>query len=74
MVVTETLPETCWRELRKMSYKKSKYHKITYRLIRVELPNETEVLATTLLDERFIPADFAELYRLRWGIETASII
>lgn len=70
LVVTETLAESCWRELRKMGYQKSKYHQITYRLIRVELPSETEVLATTLLDERFTPDDFAELYRLRWGIET----
>ena len=43
---------------------------ITLRLIRVDLPNETEVLITNLMDEKRFPAsDFKRLYHLRWGIE-----
>jgi hypothetical protein len=37
MLVTETLQERAWRELRKTGLPKSKYHTLTYRLIRVEL-------------------------------------
>lgn len=40
------------------------------RLVRVELPTETEVLITNLMDEQLYPADqFAWLYHQRWGIE-----
>jgi hypothetical protein len=43
---------------------------ITLRLIRVDLPNETEVLITNLMDEKRFPAsDFKRLYHLRWGVE-----
>lgn len=43
-----------------------------YRLIRLELPTgETEVLLTTLTDQKKYPwKDFGELYRRRWGVET----
>lgn len=43
-----------------------------YRLIRVELPTgETEVLLTTLTDQKKYPArEFGPLYHLRWGVET----
>jgi hypothetical protein len=69
--VTETLNERAWRELRKMKINKSKYHSLTYRLIRVELSTgETEVLLTTLLSPFFSPGDFAWLYGKRWGVET----
>jgi IS4 transposase len=45
---------------------------LTVRFIRVALDNgECEVLATSLLDQQlYTPADFKELYYLRWGIET----
>jgi hypothetical protein len=70
-IVTETLKENAWRELRKMAINKSNYHQITYRLIRVELSTgETQVLLTTLLSPLFTVADFAWLYGKRWGVET----
>jgi hypothetical protein len=70
-LVTETLQERAWRELRKTGLPKSKYHTLTYRLIRVELSTgETEVLLTTLLSPAFTVADFAWLYGKRWGVET----
>jgi hypothetical protein len=69
--VTETLGENAWRELRRMGFNKSKYHQITYRLIRVELSTgETEVLLTTLLSPLVTVEDFAWLYGKRWGVET----
>jgi len=45
---------------------------IPVRFVRVRLnTGEFEVLVTSLLDETLYPtADFKELYRLRWGIET----
>ena len=70
-IICEHLNEHAWVELRKMGYKKSKYHLITYQLIRVELSSgESEVLMSSLLTEDFTVADFADLYRQRWGIET----
>ncbi len=43
---------------------------ITLRLVRVDLPNETEVLVTNLMDEeQYDCAVFKSLYHLRWGIE-----
>jgi len=40
------------------------------RLIRVELPNEVEVLVTSLMDEQAYPSGlFKSLYHLRWGVE-----
>ena len=69
--VTEPLKENAWRELRKMGLHKSKYHQVTYRLIRVELSTgETEVLLTTLLSPLFTVEDFGWLYGKRWGVET----
>ena len=44
---------------------------IPLRLIRVELSGETEVLATSLLDEQRYPAEaFGQLYHQRWKVET----
>lgn len=45
---------------------------ITYRLIRVGLPTgETEVLLTTLLDQKKYPHTcFSKVYAARWGIES----
>ncbi len=69
--VTEPLQERAWRQLRKMGLHKSKYHQVTYRLIRVELSTgEIEVLLTTLLSPLFTVADFGWLYAKRWGVET----
>lgn len=43
---------------------------ISLRLVRVDLPNEVEVLVTNLMDEeRYDCAVFKGLYHLRWGIE-----
>ncbi len=43
---------------------------ITLRLVRVDLPNEVEVLITNLLDsEKHKASVFKSLYHLRWGIE-----
>ncbi|MCU7960691.1 MAG: transposase [gamma proteobacterium symbiont of Bathyaustriella thionipta] len=39
-------------------------------MIRVDLPNEVEVLITNLMDSKTYPAKiFKSLYHLRWGIE-----
>ncbi|MEN7974101.1 MAG: IS4 family transposase [Verrucomicrobiota bacterium] len=44
---------------------------ITLRLIRVDLPNEVEVLITNLDNSKRYPASlFKRLYHLRWGVET----
>lgn len=49
---------------------------IKFRVITVKLeggegkPDQEEYLITNLFDERFGEKDFAELYHLRWGIET----
>ena len=46
---------------------------IRLRLVRVDLPSETEVLVTNLLDEQRHPARcFKELYHLRWGVEETT--
>jgi hypothetical protein len=43
---------------------------IKLRLVRVDLPNEVEVLITNLTDSEMYEVDlFKELYHLRWGIE-----
>jgi len=43
---------------------------ITLRLVRVDLPNEVEVLVTSLMEkETYDCSIFKSLYHLRWGIE-----
>lgn len=43
---------------------------IKLRLVRVDLPDEVEVLITNLMDTEKYPANlFKALYHLRWGIE-----
>lgn len=43
---------------------------ITLRLVRVDLPNEVEVLVTSLTDQEVYDCSiFKSLYHLRWGIE-----
>lgn len=69
--VRAPMTERATRSLRKLGYKVCRKDIMTYRLIRVDLPHEVEVLMTTLLDTRQWPAhEFKELYRLRWGVET----
>jgi hypothetical protein len=67
-VVTIKVPRSQLAEVRKRGLPES----ITVRFVRVMLKTgEAEVLATSLVDECAYPsADFAELYRLRWGVET----
>jgi len=71
LFVTETINEKCIRTLKELGFFKSKFDTVSYRLVKVILPSgETEVLMTNL-DASFSIADLQELYRLRWGIETA---
>ncbi len=45
-------------------------HPVSLRLVRVNLPNEVEVLVTNLMDDTTYDASvFKSLYHLRWGIE-----
>lgn len=45
---------------------------ITLRMVKIRLEDGTyEILATNLDKNKFSTSDIAELYRLRWGIETA---
>lgn len=45
---------------------------IKLRMIKISLENgTTEILATNLLQSEFDTAEISELYRMRWGIETA---
>lgn len=45
---------------------------IKVRLIKSTLPNGTvQVFCTSVLDKKFTPEDFGELYENRWGIEEA---
>jgi hypothetical protein len=67
-VVTITPPDGHKTDIRKRGLPES----IRVRFVRVMLKTgEAEILVTSLLDEHTYPsADFAELYRLRWGIES----
>jgi hypothetical protein len=59
-------PSKLWRRL-EMNFSVSP---ITLRLIRVDLPKETEELITNLVDDKRYPAhEFKRLYNLRWGSE-----
>jgi len=43
---------------------------VTLRLVRVDLPNEVEVLITNLMDKtKYDVSVFKSLYHARWGIE-----
>jgi hypothetical protein len=67
-VVTLTPPDGQLADIRQRGLPE----KITVRFVRVMLTTgEAEILVSSLLDEHVYPsADFATLYRLRWGIET----
>lgn len=60
------------KPLRKKGYQLDKHSTVRLRLIRVELSSgQTEVLVTNLFDRVAYPdAVFAELYHLRWKVET----
>jgi hypothetical protein len=69
--ITEPLSEKTYKRLEKQGIRKSQLDTISYRLVKIILPTgEIEVLMTNL-DKSFTINDLAELYRLRWGIETA---
>lgn len=70
--VETSMPERATRSLRKLGFKVKRSDLIRYRLIRVDLPTgETEVLMTTLFNRnKFHHRHFANLYALRWGVET----
>lgn len=44
---------------------------VSVRLVKIDLPNGPEYLLTNLPAEKFCPDTIKELYRMRWGIETA---
>lgn len=68
--ITEPMTEKARKRLEKHGIIQSKNDTVSYRLVKVVLATgEIEVLMTNL-DESFTVSDLAELYRLRWGIET----
>jgi 23S rRNA G2069 N7-methylase RlmK/C1962 C5-methylase RlmI len=71
-IVRAPMAERAVRSLRKLGHPVSRSDRMSYRLIRVDLPgDEVEILLTTLVNTKRWPAsDFKELYRLRWGVET----
>ena len=75
-IITEKLSPKARKSLRELGMDNLVRTKITYRLIRVILPNgQTEVLLTTLMDQkRFKHTYFAEVYRQRWGIESCFFV
>ncbi len=75
-IITEKLTKTARKSLQELGLEHLAQTHITYRLIRVSLPDgQIEVLLTTLLDQkRFKQAYFAELYRKRWGIESCFFV
>ncbi|MBX2927523.1 MAG: IS4 family transposase [Saprospiraceae bacterium] len=75
-IITERLQYKARKTLLEMGIAVDTQTTITYRLIRIILSTgETEVLLTTLLDKkRFRWVHFAEIYRLRWGIETCFFV
>ncbi len=71
MIIAEPMGERCYKRLEEFGIRKSKSDMIAYRLVKVVLSTgEVEVLMTNL-DEKFSISDLSELYRLRWGVETA---
>lgn len=70
VIITERLTEKAYKRLEKLGIRKSKLDTISYRLVKVVLSTgETEILMTNL-DNSFTISDLAELYRLRWTVET----
>lgn len=75
-IITETLQIKARRALIELEIEFDPGATITYRLIRIQLPNgDTEVLLTTLLDKRkYHWPHFGEIYRKRWGIESCFFV
>ncbi len=75
-IITEKLSKTARQSLKELAIEFDPEATITYRLIRVILPDgQTEVLLTTLSDQKqFKQAYFAEVYRKRWGIESCFFV
>ena len=75
-IITEPLQIRARRVLPELKIKVPVDTAITYRLIRINLPNnETEVLLTTLLDKnKYHWPHFGEIYRKRWGIESCFFV
>lgn len=75
-IITEPLQVKARRALLELNISVAVDTTITYRLIRITLPNkETEVLLTTLLDKKkYYWPHFGEIYRKRWGIESCFFI
>lgn len=71
-IVCETLNHRSRRTLKAMGIAYDSQATFEYRLIRIDLPTgETEVLLTTLTDKKKYPwAEFGNVYRRRWGVET----
>lgn len=72
IIVCETLNIRSKRTLKALGIPYDTRTTFQYRLIRLELPTgETEVLLTTLTDQKKYPyKDFGGLYHRRWGVET----
>jgi hypothetical protein len=70
-IVHLTATPSAIAELPKSGYKADKNTMIKIRLLRVELPHTTEVLATNLWEEDgHAHSEFKKLYFKRWTIET----
>ena len=76
LIVTEPLQPKAHEVLKTLGIGAAKDATITYRLIRINLPNGgTEVLLTTLLDKKqYHWPHFGEIYRQRWGIESCFFV
>ncbi len=75
-IITEKLSYKSRTVLNELGITVTPQTTITYRLIRVILPNgQIEVLLTTLTDtKRFKHGYFSEIYRKRWGIESCFFV
>ena len=71
MLITASFTGRNYKRLEGFSIRKSKMDTLSYRLVKVGLSTgEVEILMANL-DNSFTVSDLAEIYRLRWGIETA---
>lgn len=52
-------------------FSRAKQHPLKIRVVKLPLPDgKVEILATNLFDESFSINKLAQIYRMRWGIET----
>jgi Transposase DDE domain len=59
------------KQMRELGYQVTDKTTVKLRLVRIELDNKIEVIATNLWEEEGYEADlFKELYAMRWAIET----